>query len=49
MIAIPSFLRSSPDTGVKGGYVSVQDTFVHMGSSGSYRKIRQSDAGFAGR
>jgi len=43
-----TFLRSSPDTGDKGGYVSTQDGFVHMGSSGSYRKIRISDAAIVG-
>ena len=39
-----TFLRSSGSTGDKGGYNSFQDGFVHMGSSGSYRKIRASDA-----
>ena len=41
-------LRSSGSTGDKGGYVSTQDGFVHMGSSGSYRKIRISDAAIVG-
>jgi hypothetical protein len=41
-------IRHSGDMGGKGGYVSVQDGFAHVGASNNYAKVNLSTAAIAG-
>ncbi|QJR12261.1 hypothetical protein DSM104443_03346 [Usitatibacter rugosus] len=42
-------IRHSADMGGKGGYVSIQDGFAHVGASNNYAKVNLSDASIAGK
>ncbi|QJR16029.1 Ig-like domain-containing protein [Usitatibacter palustris] len=41
-------IRHSGDMGGKGGYVSIQDGFAHVGASNNYAKVNLSTAAIAG-